>query len=53
LKNFRLLNRGNSSPVVKVVDRHLCIGGGNATAPGTFFSGLIDDVQIYNRAVSQ
>ena len=28
------------------------IGVGNAMAPGTFFSGLIDDVRIYNRAVS-
>jgi hypothetical protein len=29
----------------------LYIGTGNAMAPGTFFSGLIDDVRIYNRAV--
>jgi len=27
-------------------------GVGSALAPGTFFSGLIDDVRIYNRAVS-
>jgi len=27
------------------------IGTGNAMAPGTFFSGTIDDVRIYNRAV--
>jgi N-acetylneuraminic acid mutarotase len=27
------------------------IGTGNAMAPGTFWSGLIDDVRIYNRAV--
>jgi hypothetical protein len=30
----------------------LYIGTGNARAPGTYFSGLIDDVRIYNRAVS-
>ena len=28
------------------------IGTGNAMAPGTYFSGLIDDVRIYNRAVT-
>ena len=27
------------------------IGSGNAMASGTYFSGLIDDVRIYNRAV--
>ena len=27
------------------------IGTGKAMAPGTYFSGLIDDVRIYNRAV--
>ena len=27
------------------------IGTGKAMEPGTFFSGLIDDVRIYNRAV--
>ena len=30
----------------------LHIGTGNAMAPGTYFSGLIDDVRIYNRVVS-
>ena len=30
----------------------LYIGTGNATAPGTFFSGLIDDVRIYNRVIT-
>jgi N-acetylneuraminic acid mutarotase len=30
----------------------LYIGTGKATEPGTYFSGLIDDVRIYNRAVS-
>jgi len=27
------------------------IGTGNAMAPGTYFSGMIDDVRIYNRVV--
>ncbi len=30
----------------------LYIGAGSAMAPGTYFSGLIDDVRIYNRVVS-
>jgi hypothetical protein len=30
----------------------LHLGAGSSLAPGTFFSGLIDDVRIYNRAVS-
>jgi len=30
----------------------LYIGTGKAMEPGTFFSGLIDEVRIYNRAVS-
>ena len=30
----------------------LYFGAGSTLAPGTFFSGLIDDVRIYNRAVS-
>ena len=29
----------------------LYFGTGSTFAPGTFFSGLIDDVRIYNRAV--
>ncbi|MBL7186918.1 MAG: LamG domain-containing protein [Phycisphaerae bacterium] len=37
----RLQGSGNS----------LHIGTGSAMAPGTYFSGLIDDVRIYNRAV--
>jgi len=32
-------------------DNGLYIGTGNAMAPGTYFSGLIDDVRIYNRVV--
>jgi len=30
----------------------LYIGTGNAMEPGTYFSGLIDDVRIYNRAIT-
>jgi hypothetical protein len=30
----------------------LCIGAGKALEPGSFFSGLIDDVRIYNRAMT-
>jgi len=30
----------------------LYLGTGSAMQPGTFFSGLIDDVRIYNRAVA-
>ncbi|MHC4565287.1 MAG: LamG-like jellyroll fold domain-containing protein [Planctomycetota bacterium] len=30
----------------------LYIGCGNPMQPGTFFSGLIDDIRIYNRAVT-
>lgn len=29
----------------------LYIGTGNAMEPGTYWSGLIDDVRIYNRPV--
>ncbi|MBL7187073.1 MAG: hypothetical protein ISS70_12205 [Phycisphaerae bacterium] len=29
----------------------LYFGVGSTLAPGTYFSGLIDDVRIYNRAV--
>ena len=30
----------------------LYLGTGNELTPGTFFSGLIDDVRIYNRVVN-
>ncbi len=33
-------------------ENRLYIGTGKAMEPGTFWSGLIDDVRIYNRAVS-
>ncbi len=32
-------------------DGGLYIGTGKMMQPGTYFSGLIDDVRIYNRAV--
>jgi hypothetical protein len=32
-------------------DNGLYIGTDKAMTPGTYFSGLIDDVRIYNRAV--
>ena len=32
-------------------DGGLYFGVGSTLTPGTFFSGLIDDVRIYNRAV--
>ena len=37
---------------LKGSDGGLCLGAGSDLAPGTFFSGLIDDVRIHNRAVS-
>ncbi len=39
-------------PDLKGVDGGLYFGAGSTLAQGTFFSGLIDDVRIYNRAVS-
>ncbi len=33
-------------------DGGLCIGAGKTLEAGSFFSGLIDDVRIYNRALS-
>jgi hypothetical protein len=32
-------------------DNGLYIGAGKVMAPVTFFSGLIDDVRVYNRAI--
>ena len=37
---------------LKSTSTSLYIGTGQAMAPGTYFRGLIDDVRIYNRAVS-
>jgi hypothetical protein len=34
------------------LENGLYIGTGKSMEPGTFFSGLIDDVRIYNRAVT-
>jgi hypothetical protein len=33
-------------------DNGLCIGAGSDLEPGTFWSGLIDDVRIYNRVLT-
>jgi hypothetical protein len=35
-----------------VSSNSLYFGTGKGMEPGTFFSGLIDDIRIYNRAVS-
>jgi hypothetical protein len=37
---------------LKSSDGGLHIGTGKAMEPGTYWSGLIDDVRIYNRAVT-
>ena len=37
---------------LKSTSNGLYIGTGQAMAPGTYFSGLIDEVRIYNRAIS-
>jgi N-acetylneuraminic acid mutarotase len=37
---------------LKSADGGLHIGASNTLATGTYFSGLIDDIRIYNRAVS-
>ncbi len=37
---------------LEVSENRLYIGTGKARKPGSFWSGLIDDVRIYNRAVS-
>jgi hypothetical protein len=36
---------------LKGSDGGLYLGAGSSLAPGTFFSGLIDDVRIYNPTV--
>ena len=41
----------DTQPALEASQMGLYIGVGNNYAPGTFFSGLIDDVRIYNRAV--
>jgi N-acetylneuraminic acid mutarotase len=44
----------DTAPLSSLEDANngLYIGAGSSLAPGTFFSGLIDDVRIYNRVVS-
>ncbi|MHC4072456.1 MAG: LamG-like jellyroll fold domain-containing protein [Planctomycetota bacterium] len=44
----------DTAPLSALEDAYggLYFGVGSALTPGTFFSGLIDDVRIYNRAVS-
>jgi hypothetical protein len=37
---------------LEVSEKSLLIGTGRAMKPGSFWGGLIDDVRIYNRAVS-
>jgi len=36
---------------LKFSDGSLCVGAGITLDAATFFSGLIDDIRIYNRAV--
>ncbi|MFC1634255.1 hypothetical protein ACFL5Z_05390 [Planctomycetota bacterium] len=36
---------------LEVFDNGLHIGTGKAMEPGSFLSGLIDDIRIYNRAI--
>jgi len=42
----------DTQPGLQSSSNGLYIGTGKAMAPGTYWSGLIDDVRIYNRAVS-
>ncbi len=42
----------DTQPGLESSQMGLYIGTGKAMEPGTFFSGLIDDVRIYNRAIS-
>ncbi len=45
---------GDTAPLSSLKDANngLYLGTGGSLAPGTFFSGLIDDVRVYNRVVS-
>jgi hypothetical protein len=40
------------SPLGTMSQRNWRIGTDTSTTPDTYFSGLIDDVRIYNRALS-
>jgi hypothetical protein len=42
----------DTQPSLEDSQMGLYIGTGKAMEPGTYFSGLIDDIRIYNRAVS-
>ncbi len=44
----------DAEPLSSLEDAYggLYFGAGSTLAPGTFFSGLIDDIRIYNRVVS-
>ncbi|OHB74887.1 MAG: hypothetical protein A2Z25_10715 [Planctomycetes bacterium RBG_16_55_9] len=44
----------DAAPLSRLEDAHggLYFGAGSTLAPDTFWSGLIDDIRIYNRAVS-
>ncbi|MBC8217228.1 MAG: hypothetical protein H8E73_02075, partial [Planctomycetes bacterium] len=44
----------DATPLVGLEDAYggLYFGVGSTLAPGTFWSGLIDDIRIYNRVVS-
>jgi len=37
---------------LEALDNGLHIGTGKAMEPGSFLSGLIDDIRIYNRVVT-
>jgi hypothetical protein len=41
----------DAQPDLEASENGLYIGTGMAMEPGSFWSGLIDDVRIYNRAV--
>ena len=41
-----------SGPLVASPSQPFCIGHGNGSAPGLYFDGLIDEVKVYDRALS-
>jgi len=47
-----VLVREDSQPSLAGSLGGLNIGGGATLAPGAFFAGLIDDIRIYNQAVT-
>ncbi|MHC4328661.1 MAG: LamG-like jellyroll fold domain-containing protein [Planctomycetota bacterium] len=46
------MHRGRQSRKLKGASGSLYFGIGSTLAADTYFSGLIDDVRIYNQAVS-